>query len=418
MKNLRTFILVFVVLRWESAVSLQSADAPDLRSLSEWRHFRGTDAAGTVRSGKPPALLNKGKHIAWKAALPGRGLSSPIVVGGRVFISCASGSDQDRLHIRCHSTKDGTLLWERQFWATGRTMCHKKTSVAAPTPASDGKQIYALFSSNDVFCLDLDGRLQWLRGLTADYPNASNSLGMASSPIVVGNTLVIQSENDSESFAVGLDVENGKNRWRLDRPKAANWTSPVLLEDAADISRKLVALQSSKGVSAIDPATGKTVWNYSDGAATIPSSVVANGILLLPSRGITALRPRSDSNEPEELWRSSRLRPATPSPVVLGGCIFTINQAGVLTCGDLRNGQRLWQLRLKGPFSSTPVGWGKYLYLVNESGLLQVVDTEPKEEGIVVSQMDLAETILCTPAVYSDALYLRSDRHLWKIAEP
>lgn len=416
MKKLRTFILVFIVLGWGNA--LQSADAPDLQSLSEWRHFRGTDADGIVRSGKPPALLNKGKHIAWKATLPGRGLSSPIVVGGRVFLSCASGVNQDRLRVRCHSIEDGTLLWERQFWATGRTMCHKKTNVAAPTPASDGKQIYALFSSNDVFCLDLDGRLQWLRGLTADYPNASNSLGMASSPIVVGNTLVIQSENDSESFAVGLDVENGKNRWRLDRPKAANWTSPVLLQDAADTNRKLVALQSSKGVSAIDPATGKTVWNYSDKAATIPSSVVAEGILLVPSLGITALRPRSDSNEPEELWRSSRLRPATPSPVVLGGRIFTINQAGVLTCGDLRNGQRLWQLRLKGPFSSTPVGWGKYLYLVNENGLLQVVNTEPKEEGVVVSQMDLAETILCTPAVYGGALYLRSDRHLWKIAEP
>lgn len=410
--------LFILVLGWGSAAGLQSADAPDLPSLSEWRHFRGADAAAVLRSGKLPALLDEGKHIAWKVALPGRGLSSPIVVGGRIFLSCASGVNQDRLRVRCHSIEDGTLLWERQFWATGRTMCHKKTSVAAPTPASDGKQIYALFSSNDVFCLDLDGRLQWLRGLMADYPNASNSLGMASSPIVVGNTLVIQSENDSESFAVGLDVENGKNRWRLDRPKAANWTSPVLLEDAGVASRKLIALQSSKGVSAIDPSTGKTVWNYLAGAATIPSSVVAEGILLVPSHGITALRPRSASNEPEELWRSSRLRPATPSPVALGGRIFTVNQAGVLTCGDLRNGQRLWQLRLKGPFSSTPVGWSKYLYLVNENGLLQVVDTAPKEEGVVVSQLDLAETILCTPAIHGGALYLRSDRHLWKIAEP
>ena len=418
MKKLRTFILVFLVLGRASAGEPQSADASDLQSPSEWRHFRGTDAAGVVQSGKLPALLDEGKHIAWKVALPGRGLSSPIVVGGRIFLSCASGVNQDRLHIRCHLAKDGTLLWERQFWATGRTMCHKKTSVAAPTPASDGRQIYALFSSNDVFCLDLDGRLQWLRGLTADYPNASNSLGMASSPIVVGNTLVVQSENDSESFAVGLDIENGKNRWRLNRPKAANWTSPVLLADNGDASRNLVALQSSKGVTAIDPSTGKTVWNYLAGAATIPSSVVADGILLVPSRGITALRPRSASDEPEELWRSSRLRPATSSPVVLGGRVFTINQAGVLTCGDLRNGQRVWQLRLKGPFSSTPVGWGKYLYLVNENGLLQVVDTEPEEEGVVVSQMDLTETILCTPAIYRGALYLRSDRHLWKIAEP
>ncbi len=388
------------------------------RSLAEWRQFRGADSAGVIQSGRLPVRLDPEKHIAWKIALPGRGVSSPIVVGSRVFLSCASGTKQDRLHIRCHSAREGTLLWERQFWATGRTMCHKKTSVAAPTPASDGKQIYVLFSSNDVFCLGLDGQLQWLRGLTVDYPNASNSLGMASSPIVAGNTLIIQSENDSESFAIGLDVENGKNRWRLNRPKAANWTSPVMLPDGAE--RKLVVLQSSKGVAALDPATGETVWNYSEGAATIPSSVVAGNLLLVPSRGITALQPRSTSAEPEILWRSSWLRPSTPSPVVLGNRIFTINQAGVLTCGSLRDGSRKWQLRLKGPFSSTPVGWGEYLYFVNESGLLQVVNTTPQDqgEGTVVSQMNLGETILCTPALDGDALYLRSDRHLWKIAAP
>ena len=120
-------------------------------------------------------------------------------------------------------------------------MCHSKTSVAAPTPCSDGKLVYAVYSSNDVVCLDLDGNLQWLRGLTADYANVSNSLGMSSSPVVSGGTLVVQVENDSESYTLGLAKGSGINRWRLDRPKAANWTSPVVLRNG------LVALQSSKG---------------------------------------------------------------------------------------------------------------------------------------------------------------------------
>ena len=381
----------------------------------DWKQFRGTDVSGVL--GKPalPAVLEEDKNISWKVALPGEGLSSPIVVGDRVFVSCSSGVKQDRLHVRCHAAASGELIWERQFWATGRTMCHDKTAVAAPTPASDGKRVYVLFSSNDLVCLDLEGRLQWLRGLTADYPNASNSLGMASSPVVVGNTLVVQSENDSESFAVGIDADNGRNRWRLDRPKAANWTSPVIMDDAAT-GDPLVVLQSSRGVTGVRPETGEIVWNYSDGASTIPSSVVAGSLLLVPSHGITALRPQSSDAEPEQLWRSSRLRPATPSPVVLGGKLFTVNHAGVVTCGSLEDGDRIWQLRLKGPFSGTPVGWGRYLYFVNEAGLLQVVDTEA-EEGEVVSQLDLGEMILCTPALGEGALYVRSDRYLWKIAE-
>ncbi len=383
-------------------------------SGSDWKQFRGSDTTGVLWQPALPADLDMEKHLAWKAPLPGRGLSSPIVVGDRVFVSCASGANQDRLHVRCHDVADGSLLWERQFWATGRTMCHEKTSVAAPTPASDGERVFVLFSSNDVFCLDLEGRLQWLRGLAHDYPNASNSLGMASSPIVVGNTLVIQSENDSESFAIGLDAESGRNRWRMERPKAANWTSPVVFDDT-NSDRKLVALQSSKGVTAIEPGTGDVVWQYADGASTIPSSVVAGGMLLVPSHGLTALRPSSTGSEPEQLWRSGRLRPATSSPVVLGQKVFTVNQAGVVTCGNLLDGDREWQLRLKGPFSGTPVGFGSTLYFVNEKGLLQVVDTSV-EEGAIVSQVDLEETVLCTPALVPGGLFVRSDQHLWKFA--
>ncbi len=402
--------------RWGGLCALSVAVSADVPETGAWRQFRGNDAAGIGSGKRPPLELDAGRHIAWKIALPGRGLSSPIVVGDRIIVSCADGTHQDRLLIRCHSTRDGALIWERQFWATGRTMCHEKTCVAAPTPTTDGQRTYVLFSSNDVFCLDLDGRLQWLRGLTVDYPNASNSLGMASSPVLADNTLIIQSENDSESFAVGLDIENGKNRWHLDRPKAANWTSPIVIKRAGE-SGALAVLQSSRGVTAVDSATGTIAWNYADGASTIPSSVVSDNLLLIPSHGLTALQIGSGSSEPEQVWRSGRLRPSTPSPVVIEDKVFTVNTAGVLTCGSLQNGDRLWQLRLKGPFSGTPVGWRQYLYFVNENGLLQVVDTSPEEEGRLVGQLDFGETILCTPALVQGALYLRSDRHLWKIAE-
>ena len=381
----------------------------------DWRQFRGPNGNGVANEIGLPIILDQQKSISWKADLPGRGLSSPIIVGDRVFVTCSSGPKQERLHVICFSSSDGSKRWERQFLATGRTMAHEKTSVAAPTPFSDGERLFALFSSNDLVCLDLDGNLLWFRGLNRDYPNASNSLGMSSSPVAADGVVVVQVENDSESFAAGLDVLTGINRWKSDRPKKVNWTSPVLFKDAA--GKSFVALQSSAGVHAVEPATGKEIWKYTDGASTIPSSALNGTMLFVPSHGLTALQHEKPGEPPRQLWRSGQLRPATASPVVLGDRIFVLNDAGVITCGEAGTGKRLWQLRLKGTFSATPVGAGQYLYAVNEKGLVQVVDTA-KPEGEVVSELDLGETILSTPSIASGAIYFRSDGKLWKIAGP
>ena len=263
-------------------------------------------------------------------------------------------------------------------------------------------------------CLDLEGNLVWLRGLTLDYPNASNSLGMSSSLTVADGVLVAMVENDSESFTVGIDAKSGVNRWKLDRPKMANWTSPSLIRSPGGATH--VLLQSGKGVTAVEPATGKIAWQYSEGASTIPSGTVSDGILYVPSQGLTALQPSPDGSSPKQLWRSSQLRPATSSPVVLNQRVFTLNDAGVLSCGDAADGKRLWQLRLKGKFSATPVAAGVFLYCVNEQGLLQVVDTT-QPEGAVTSEVDLGKTVLSTPSISNGSIYVRSDGKLWKLGK-
>jgi len=284
-----------------------------------------------------------------------------------------------------------------------------------PTPTSDGQRLFAAFTSDDVFCLDLDGNLIWFRALMRDYPNAGNTLGLASSPVVADGVLVMQVETDGDAFVAGLDVATGINRWKLERRKRANWSSPVTLSGVNGTT--VVALQSSAGVCAIDPATGQQVWNYPDGASTVPSSTSRGSILFVPSFGITALQTSPDAQPPKQLWRSNQYRPATASPIALDDHIFAVNDAGVLSCGDAATGARLWQLRLKGPFTSSPVALGKQLYLVNEKGLAQIVDAT-KPEGEVVSELDLGETVLGTPSVANGAVYFRSDGHIWKLASP
>lgn len=380
---------------------------------SDWKQFRGPYSSSVARGSSVEPNLGAAQ-VAWKAGLPGRGLASPIIVGDRVFVTASSGPKQERLHVICLRASDGQKVWEREFWATGRTMCHEKTSVAAPSPASDGQRVFALFSSNDLFALDLDGNLLWVRGLGRDYPNASNSLGMSSSPVVSGNALVVQIENDSESFSAGIDPKTGRNLWKMDRPKLANWTSPTLFKTSQ--GRELVALQSGKGLIAVEPATGKIVWNYKEGSSTIPSSTASGDILLVPSFGLTALKASPSGTEAEQLWRSSAMRPGTASPVALGNRVYTLNDAGVLSCAELSDGKRLWQLRLKGPFSATPVASGTHLFCVNEKGLLHVVDTRAPE-GSIVSELDLSAVVLSTPSIALDSLFVRSDGTLWRIGK-
>ena len=221
-------------------------------------------------------------------------------------------------------------------------------------------------------------------------------------------------ENDSESFTAGLDAKTGVNRWKLARPKMANWTSPVLLEVKGQ--RTLAILQSGKGISAVEPKTGRIVWEYGDGASTIPSATPSDGVLYVPSKGVTALEPSPDGNSPKQLWRNGQFAPATASAVILNQKVFTLNGAGVLTAGDAKDGARLWQLRLKGPFSATPVGSGTHLYCVNEKGVLQVVDIAAPQ-GAVVSELDLGKVILSTPSISGGAVYVRSDGKLWKLGK-
>ncbi len=214
--------------------AVASAMVVSLLCGADWLHFRGSDNRGVAPTARLPVSWSPDKdgkphNIAWKSPLVGRGVSSPIVVDGRVIVTAASGFRQDRLHVLCFSVATGERLWERQFWATGRTLCHPTSSVAAPTPASDGHLIFALFSSNDLACLDLDGNLRWYRGLTHDYPTAANDVGMSSSPLVIGDTVIVQIENKGDSFAAGLLAATGQTRWKQAREQEMNWVSPTVL---------------------------------------------------------------------------------------------------------------------------------------------------------------------------------------------
>ena len=399
MTNMRITLFVLLVL--------------PLLLAADWLQFRGSENNPVAPNDSVPAKFSATENVAWKAPLVGDGVSGPIVVKGRVVVTASSGTArQDRLHVLAFDVKDGEQLWHRQLWALGRPFHHPTSANAAPTPASDGEHIFAFYSSNDLVCLDLDGNLLWYRGLGFDYPKAGNDVGMASSPLVVGDTVVVQVESLNDSFAAGLDKATGEERWRIRRPKAMNWVSPTALRGKD--GKLAVLLQAAKGISAHDPLTGKELWTFEGSAASIPSVMAVDDRVYVPAGGLTALKASPDGTSFEVLWSSNRLGPGNASPVVHDGRIYVL--ADVLKCGDANTGDVLWQLRLKGSFWATPVIAGGNIYCPNQDGQCLVVKLG--EKGEIVHEADLGEPLFASPAVADNALYLRTDKHLWKIASP
>ena len=277
---------------------------------------------------------------------------------------------------------------------------------------------------NDLAAFDLEGNLLWLRGLTVDYANASNSLGMASSPIVDWRDVVTMIENDSESYTLGIDANTGRNLWKMERPKSANWSSPVVWQ-ADKESAPVVVLQSSKGLVGVDPATGSRLWEYTDGASTTSSGVVVGGHRVCGVARHHRAEAREDGGAPEQLWRSEQMSPSTDQS---GGDRRTgssaINGAGVLSVADIKTGDRGWKLRIadvKQRWLQRLAGRrGEALVVATKKGLLQIVDTTApggRRRRLAATSLkeDTKEMVLCTPALSGNAIFLRTDSALWRV---
>lgn len=379
----------------------------------DWPQFRGPDGQGVSSETGLPTEFSE-KTIAWKVPLPGPGPAGPIVVDGTVIVTAASGSLQQRLHVLGIDAATGATRWQRDLWATGSTVHNGFGGVAASTPASDGKRVFALFSSNDLVCFDLNGNLQWYRGLGFESPRARNDVGMASSPLVAGDTLVVQLENPGASFATGLDLSTGETKWRVELESGGCWTTPTFWKGKT-AAENLVVLQSRVGLIALDPQNGKEVWTFNQPCSSISSTTAWDDYLFSPISGLTALRRTSAAIGFEPVWQEQRLGPANVSPVVYQGRVYTLKSAGILVCGDAATGKMIWQLRLKGKFWGTPAIGDGHLYAADYDGSVQIVRLG-KQSGEIVGQRRIDGEVLASPAISGGAVYFRSGMHLWKIA--
>jgi outer membrane protein assembly factor BamB len=398
MRSLHALVLV-------SAVCLLGAD---------WKQFRGNDSTGVAAADHLPIQFGPKENLAWKVALPGRGPSSPLVVDGHVIVTASKGPKQDRLLVLSYDAATGALQWERTFWATGPTDCHPKTTMAAPTPVSDGRILVALFATDDLICLDLKGDVLWIRSLHSENPGATDGRGLASSPLLVDGVVVVQIENQNVSFATGIDAVTGTSLWRIDRPRQLCWSSPIVLPGKN--GHHLVLLQGSSRLSAIEPRTGREVWGLDRHSDEVASSLLRGNVLFVPGeKGLAALELDDRQSAPRVLWEKPKLSPSTASPLLMKDSLYILRGA-ILVRADPRTGESRSQCRLKGAFSASMIGAGGLLYCCNEAGAVQVVKPGEKEDTVAAT-CDLGDTILATPAVADRSLYIRGEKYLWKFTK-
>jgi outer membrane protein assembly factor BamB len=384
---------------------------------ADWPQFRGPNASSVATDAKLPTKFNgeSKENVAWQTKLPGRSVGGVIVVGDQVITTSSSGMDQRRLHLISVDEKSGSIRWQQELVARGRPFCHPTSANAAPTPASDGKYVYAFYSSNDLACVDLEGNLVWYRSLSTDFPKAGNDVGMSSSPVVVDGVCVVQVECQGDSFAAGLSAVDGTILWKMDRPKLANWASPVVVKLAS--GEQAVVMQSSQDLVAVAPKSGKPIWKMDVKCSTIPSAMSAESRLFVPAAGLTVFDLSSAGSEPSKLWDNNKLGSNACSPLVVGNRVYTISRT-VLAAGDLFSGELKWQTRLTDAKSiwSSPVVAGNTLYIFTEEGKCLVVKLG-EEQGEILEINDLSESVLGSPAISGNALYVRSVSSLWKITD-
>jgi outer membrane protein assembly factor BamB len=382
---------------------------------SQWLAFRGDGGRGEAMKSKPPTDFDvpAGKNLAWKTATTGRGIGGPLVIGDLVVVTGCDGEDERDIHIEGFNAKTGKREWVRSMRSTGRPYTHPTSANASPTPASDGQRIFALFSSCDLVCVDLQGRLQWFRGLAIDHPKTGNDISMSSSPAVIDGVVVVQLENQGDSFVAGLDAQSGETLWQMPRDRQSNWATPLPI--TIGDGRSAFVLQDGGNLMIVDARTGKVEHDFAIKCDRTASASYAAPMIIVPGEETVALR--TDSSGVEEVWRSNKLRPQRCSPVIADGKVY-MGRGSVLIAGNLVDGEVVWQKRLPGVETvwATPVATGSGIFVLDANGNVAVV-RDDGDSAEVISQPVIGESILASPAVVGDALFLRTERAVIKIAE-
>jgi len=394
-----------------------------------WPRFRGPTGQGVSTETDLPLEWDAAKNVAWKTPIPGDGWSSPIVWDDRVYVTTATDNGES-CHILALDRGTGRIVWDREVFRQELKRKENKNSFATPTPCTDGERIYACFADGSFAAVNLAGEVVWTN---RDYPFYSKH-GLGESPIVYRHLVIMPRDGSSpgpdikvgwkepwdQAFVVALDAATGQEVWKASRgmSRVSHMTPIVLSVDGRD---QLISPAGDR-IQGFDPLTGTLLWSaYSQGEGVTPSPVAANGLLYTSSgfekptvRTVNLAGARGDVTDTHIQWEQLKGTPTQSSLIYVEPLLYAVSDNGVLSCYDGQAGDVVWQDRLGGTFCASPVYADGRLYFLSEQGETTVV--RPGREFTVLAKNVIDERCQASLAVSSGRLFLRTERHVYCIA--
>ena len=381
-----------------------------LRFEDQYPSFRGPYGLGLSEHGNLPVDWDgpSGRNILWKAEIPLPGYNSPVIWGERIFLSGANSTTQS---IYCFDSKTGNLLWEHPVNDVARNSSAvprvtDDTGFAAPTMATDGKLVFAIYATGDVVCVDMEGNRKWARNL--GLPD--NHYGHSSSLLIHNGILLVQFDTNKQGKVMGLNVSNGETKWETLRSSKISWASPILA-DVGD--HKELILSSSPQVAGYNPDTGKELWSIECLMGEVgPSPGYSDGVVYAANEYaiLIAFKP---GNPPEVIWETNEYLPEVASPVADDGMVFIATSYGVIVCYDTANGEILWEYECDEGIYASPVIADNKVFFLDMGGKMHIFRKD--RSMTLLGEPDLGERSVSTPSFSEGRIYLRSDYFLYCI---
>ena len=418
---------------------------------TNWPQWRGPDGSGISTERNLPEEWGETKNVRWKTPLPGKGHSSPVVWGKRVFVTTAVegaavpgakavehkiegqvwkhpdsvGADRKHtLKVIALDRDTGRILWEQTAWeGTPYDDRHRKSSFASATPATDGRMVYAYFGTEGLYAYDMAGKLAW----TANVGKLANSgMGTGTSPILHENFVIIQAdeEDGNNSSIVAYEKKTGKEVWRTPRKVQISWATPLLVNTG---KRTELITSGNESVISYDPATGKELWRGKGlESNAIPSPVATAGHdMVVVSAGYPAkaayaikLGASGELKETDIAWKYAKGTAYVPSPILYGDYIYLLTDKGIMTCLDARTGEVKYEggrPPVPATFTASPVAFDGKILLTSEDGDTFIVKAGPKHE--VLRTNSLGEPVYASPAVAGGKIFIRGEKNLYAIEQ-
>lgn len=387
---------------------------------ADWPQFRGPTGQGHAPDETVPLAWSETENVAWKTPVPGRGWSSPVAGGGRIWLTAAL-TDPDAgssLRLLAFDAETGSPALDVAVFDSREVRpLNPKNSLASPTPVldPDGERVYVHFGAAGTAAVGVAGDILW----RTRFPYTSQH-GNGGSPILHDGRLIVSVDGYDTAYLAAVDARTGDELWRSVRPDPVSqaYSTPLVVPVGA---QEQIVNVSAFRTSGHDPSSGREIWRvgYPRGFSNVPRPVFGHGLVYL-STGFqqpTLLAVRADGagdvTRSHVVWRLQRGAPLTPSPILVGDELYLVTDFGIATCVDARTGDVRWQERLGGNHSASPVFAGGRIYFQNEEGVTTVIAPGPEFDVLARNRLD--GSTLASMAVSDGALFLRTDTHLYRI---